>query len=335
MGYYWSRQPPLREAWICMRQARNAFHMKNRKEKIPRSEASKQITIDYRWITQFRVIALATALIVCVYTIYTLASPSQLIILRQQPWELSFILRHFLIDVFAIELVTTSLLFYTIRKYADWMGWQKLTFNADRVGRYLLGFLPLFLSIFFLINPITQTIRYWWNYYPVWNADIYNRDYFYSLTLYLRYLIPIILLGYGIIIANLIRCFQRHDALESERTVTKETPELYLEAYDEKGEKQLSVSEILWIEVDNRRYFAVCERGKYRLRKKLNELEQQLKDEHFYRINRAVLVNWRAVDNCSFWENEKYILRLQNGQEFVMPRIRWVRIKEQLKIVDT
>jgi len=280
-------------------------------------------------MTHWRVIVLATALIVCVYTIYTLASPSLLSEQQEQEWRMGFIIRHFFIDIFAIELITTTLLFFAVRTYANWLGWNRLELNAQRISRYLLGFLPLFLSIFFLINPITQSIRYWWNYYPDWHADIYYAEYFYSLPLYLRYLIPIFLLGYGALTYNLIRSFNlQQNLLEAP---VKETPEIFLEVYDEKGEKRLPLSSIWWIEVEQRRYFAVGEQGRFRLRKKLNELEIQLADKSFFRINRAVLVNWQVVDNCSFWENEKYILRLQNGQEFVMPRQRWVKIKERLK----
>lgn len=312
-----------------MREAGNAFHMKDIEEEVPAPSTSKHIRIDYRWITQWRVIVLATALIVCIYTIYTLASPSLLIEQQKQEWKLGFIVRHFFIDIFAIELVTTSLLFFAIWIHANWLGWNQLELNAQRISRYLLGFLPLFLTIFFLINPITQSIRYWWNYYPNWHADIYYAEYFYSLPLYLRYLIPIFLLGYGVLIYNLIRSFNLQQSTVLDQV--KETPEIYLEAYDEKGEKRLPLSSIWWIEVEQRRYFAAGKQGRFRLRQKLNELELQLQDHGFFRINRAVLVNWQAVDNCSFWENEKYILRLRNGQEFVMPRQRWVKIKEQLK----
>lgn len=312
-----------------MREAGNAFHMKEREEESPTPSTSQHIRIDYTWMTQWRVIVLATAMIVCVYTIYTLASPSLLSEQQEQDWRLGFIIRHFFIDIFAIELITTSLLFFAIRIYANWLGWDQIDLNAQRVGRYLLGFLPLFLCIFFLINPITQTIRYWWNYYPDWHADIYYAEYFYSLPLYLRYLIPIFLLGYGALTYNLIRSFNLQQNLPEAQA--KATPEIFLEAYDEKGEKRLPLSSIWWIEVEQRRYFAVGEQGRFRLRQKLNELEEQLQDRSFFRINRAVLVNWQVVDNCSFWENEKYILRLQNGQEFVMPRQRWVKIKEQLK----
>ncbi|MBX2875153.1 MAG: LytTR family transcriptional regulator [Saprospiraceae bacterium] len=312
-----------------MREAGNAFHMKERKEGAPLPKTSQHIQLDYRWMTQRRVIVLATASIVCIYTIYTLASPSLLSEQQEQEWRLGFIVRHFFIDIFEIELITTSLLFYAIRIYANWLGWNQLNLNAQRIGRYLLGFLPLFLCIFFLINPITQTIRYWWNYYPDWHADIYYAEYYYSLPLYLRYLIPIFLLGYGALTYNLIRSFNlQQNLLEAQ---AKGTPEIYLEVYDEKGEKRLPLSSIWWIEVEQRRYFAVGEQGRFRLRQKLNALETQLADKAFFRINRAVLVNWQAVDNCSFWENEKYILRLQNGKEFVMPRQRWVKIKEQLK----
>ncbi len=312
-----------------MREAGNAYDMKERKEGLPLLSSDKRIRIDYRWMTQWKAIVLATALIVCVYTIYTLASPSLLSSQLEQEWKFGFILRHFFIDIFAIELITTTILFHAIRWYANRLAWHQLELSPKRIGRYLLEFLPLFLCIFFLINPITQTIRYWWNYYPNWHADIYYAEYFYSLPLYLRYLIPIFLLGYGVLVYNLIRSFNLQQSTVLDQV--KESPEIYLEAYDEKGEKRLPLSNIWWIEVEQRRYFAVGKQGRFRLRKKLNELELQLQDHGFFRINRAVLVNWQAVDNCSFWENEKYILRLQDGKEFVMPRQRWVRIKEQLK----
>ena len=59
-------------------------------------------------------------------------------------------------------------------------------------------------------------------------------------------------------------------------------------------------------------------------------LEKEL-DQNFISINRSTLINLAYFKDYSFWENEKYIIRMTDGQEFNSTRERLKLLKVRLK----
>ncbi|MBX2966344.1 MAG: LytTR family transcriptional regulator [Cyclobacteriaceae bacterium] len=49
----------------------------------------------------------------------------------------------------------------------------------------------------------------------------------------------------------------------------------------------------------------------------------------FFRVNRGVIINLNYLKNYSYWENNKYILRLNNGKEFTSSRERIKNLKSK------
>ncbi len=97
------------------------------------------------------------------------------------------------------------------------------------------------------------------------------------------------------------------------------------------GEIPLSLTKVLWFEKKGRSYFVNSNENEFQIASNLSTLEESLCNKHFARINRAVIVNVSAVKNYSHWENEKYILKLISGQEFVVTRKRIVALKSMFK----
>ena len=66
--------------------------------------------------------------------------------------------------------------------------------------------------------------------------------------------------------------------------------------------------------------------------KTLSELEEILVPKGFLRINRSVIINRAYVHNYSFWEYDKFILRMKDEAitEFIVSRDRMKQIKGQL-----
>ncbi len=107
-------------------------------------------------------------------------------------------------------------------------------------------------------------------------------------------------------------------------------------ATDDFGEVFLDTAKIQWIERVDRKTFASTESDRYRLKENITEIEEKLDPEVFIRINRSVIVNLENVLNYSFWENDKYVLRIKDSEkEFVMSRDRLNKIKGKLLNLQT
>lgn len=67
----------------------------------------------------------------------------------------------------------------------------------------------------------------------------------------------------------------------------------------------------------------------YLIRKTIKELEPVLEPFGFIKVNRKALANKRFLHNYSYWEYDKFILRMQDEDhtEFIVSRERMKRIK--------
>ena len=102
-------------------------------------------------------------------------------------------------------------------------------------------------------------------------------------------------------------------------------------AQDEFGELFLEVSQIIWIQRSDRKTFAKTSSKEYLLRENISELEEKLDAYRFVRVNRGVIVNLSYLLNYSFWENDKYVVRIKGySKEFIMSRQRLNKVKDRL-----
>ena len=239
-------------------------------------------------------------------------------------------LQFILLDQFLIECISVAIIFQLIRIYAGIIRLDELRLGVKEIILYELKFLPILLVSFFFFAPFTLTVRFLYHMLPDPNWDIYFSDYFYSFKLYFNYLTPVLLVGYTIINVNLIYQYNlqlgetKRDLDKSKKTKVKGR----LWASDDFGELFLDVEKILWIEREDRKSFAKTDTDRYRLKENITELEEKLDPNKFIRISRSVIVNLEYVNNYSFWENDKYVVRMkENDKEFVMSRERLNKVK--------
>ena len=94
------------------------------------------------------------------------------------------------------------------------------------------------------------------------------------------------------------------------------------------GERGIELENIIYVQTDRRmNVFHVSEDDKevqYRLYKKLDEIEGALLPYGFVRCHRSYLINLRYVDKVS-----NYLLTLNTGETFTIPRARYRCVKEQ------
>ncbi|SHG71918.1 LytTR family DNA-binding domain-containing protein [Flagellimonas flava] len=130
--------------------------------------------------------------------------------------------------------------------------------------------------------------------------------------------------AYGFIAFHLNSYLQR-------RYLKKHPLQKTIEVHD--GIKSLTIilGDIQWAEKIGKKYFLFSKAGRFKVDKNLQELETLLPGSNFKRINRSAIVNINEIAGFSFWENEKYVLKLNNGKEFVMTRKRLNELKNDIQ----
>ena len=111
---------------------------------------------------------------------------------------------------------------------------------------------------------------------------------------------------------------------------------VHLEVINGQGMKLINLDDIQWFQKEGKSYHAFTAKGNYRVRQNMTELEESLPRGRFFRINRAVIINMDAMNNYSFWENHKYIIRMKDEQktEFTISRNRLREMKESFNVFE-
>ncbi|WP_221622267.1 LytTR family DNA-binding domain-containing protein [Larkinella rosea] len=222
---------------------------------------------------------------------------------------------------------------------------KRLELTPRNILRYEIKILPVMLVAFFLFNPLTQTVRYLLVEFPNYDLEFYLDKYIqgtYSVRLYFIYLIPVMIIGYGSVNGSLLI-----DILEQrrQRKRTNETPDpfqsltpqpgaflTHLKGKNSFGETIIAVQDCFWFETEDRYYYAIHPTGRFSITKTMNELEQELNPELFFRTKRNCIINLSFVASYAYWENGKYSIRMQtpNNDETDMPRARLQEFKNRL-----
>lgn len=90
------------------------------------------------------------------------------------------------------------------------------------------------------------------------------------------------------------------------------------------GDRKLRVEDIMYIETSRHKNLFHTTDGIYSIYKKLNEIEDDLKEFGFLRIHQSFLVNMRYIQKIS-----SYVLTLKNGKELSVPKARYQEVKRK------
>ncbi|WP_421764275.1 LytTR family DNA-binding domain-containing protein [Ekhidna sp.] len=292
------------------------------------------LSINYDLLKNWKAVIGTSVTVVLIYQVLVYFHPENLGWTESKYFSWSNLFQFVVIDQMMIECITVTIIFFLIRKYAQIFSLDQLKLRPKELLLYELKFLPILLVAFFVFAPFTLTVRFLYHTLPDPNLQEYFTEYFYSAQLYIVYLFPSLLFGYGILNVNLIVLYNQQ-LNETKTNLIKEKNRKKKErlwASDEFGEVFLDVERIRWAVRADRKTFAITESEKYRLKENISQLEEMLNPEQFLRINRSTIVNLEWVLNYSFWENDKYILRMKDDDqtEFVMSRDRLNKIKARL-----
>lgn len=262
------------------------------------------------------------------------------------------------------ELCTLFVVIFLINAWHKWLNLTVINNDWRSIGRYELRFVPILAFSFWIFDPITQTVRFITEEFPNYYFSVYEHDYIlgtYTWAMYFVYLLPVLLLGYIALNISLLSDYliQRREAQElaeaeaarasqkalelhaifTPKPVTPSAFLSYLKGKNASGELDFPVNDVYYFTIEDRFYYAELVKGRYLVSKTLNELETELDPTQFFRIKRDYIVNRQAVLNYAYWENGKYIVRLNTPDQYniVVPRARMHEFREWLqgRYVDT
>ena len=284
-----------------------------------------QIKVGYHRILNFKVVIATTLASVLFINAFIYFSPLNSGWWHSSQFSVVNLLRFLFIDQTLVELVTVFILVLLIKVYAEQLLPEKLVLNKRSILKYELLFLPISFLAFFVFNPFTQTLRFLIDYFPHWNWAIYFDEYFYSIELYLIYLPISLQQTYIIVNYNLFKAISQSKLLLS---TAREFSSV--EANTPTGKRMIPISDIIYCKRLNRKSWLFTANDSYKVLKSISELEQILGTE-FIRINRSTIVKMADIESYAFWENDKYVVKMNNGLDFTMSRERLNKIKSKLR----
>lgn len=305
--------------------------------------AVERFPLTFRSTRRPLVVVLVTFLGVLLFHLITLqrGGGGEFGVVQRSGWlgYLRYLLGYYLL----LELVSVAILMAFLRGYTRVLRIRSAEASARGILRFQAQVIPALLLSIVVFAPVTNALRYLLTYYPNYAWNTYFPEYFFTPYMYLNYLVPILVFGLGLLNFNLLLDYsdwnrRRFETLAADREPAPTAPTgthlQTLDVQDEQGQTLLPVDEVLFFEVEAKTYFAHTQGRAYQHRKTLADLEAELDPTQFFRVNRSVIVNLKYFKNFSYWEHDKYILRLVDGRtEFVMQRARLRELKQRLKRV--
>jgi len=228
-----------------------------------------------------------------------------------------------LVDQFLIESVSVALLFASVVAYSRIFSIRRVDVDGPGILRHFLRFVPLALGVFFIINPVTQTLRFLFRHAGAYDWDVYRDVYLLDPSLYLTYtgvLAPLLVLGLGL---DLITRLRERASDSSVTGPAPDRPEATVVGATVGGfEKLLSCRDVSCFGVDDRVYHAVTDEGVCRIHETLSDLEERLDPAVFVRIRRSTIINLEFVESYAHWKGGRYVVRMRGAGdvEHVIPR---------------
>lgn len=94
---------------------------------------------------------------------------------------------------------------------------------------------------------------------------------------------------------------------------------------------EIPISDVFYIEGVDNKVFIYCEKQVYETRQKLYELEEALKEKHFLRVSKSVLLNLMKIESIKSSLNGRFTAVLQIGEQIIISRKYVPELKKALK----
>ncbi len=296
----------------------------------------QHISLTYRHTRSFKNIVIAMLYGVAFYQLINLLRPNHGELKPLFEGNYSAYFKDLATFYFLFEPITVFIFFQLLHLYVKLFKLDKIHSDKRSLFVYLIKLLPLIFGSIFVFGPITNGIRYVCLHYPEWTWNEYFPEYFFTATMYQKYLVPLfffgyLYLGYDLFLDYVDWTKSRVKEKYINPIIEQNKYRKQVEAIDNQGDTILKVADVQYFEVENKSYLAFTKIGSFRINLTISELEEELDPKQFFRVNRSQIINLMYFKNYSFWENDKYIVRLNDCKtEFVMQRTRMKDLKGRL-----
>ncbi len=99
----------------------------------------------------------------------------------------------------------------------------------------------------------------------------------------------------------------------------------------EGAQYEIPVSDVFYMEGVDNKVFIYCEKQVYETRQRLYELEEVLKEKHFLRVSKSVLLNLMKVESIKASLNGRFIAVIQRREQIIVSRKYAPELKKALK----
>ncbi|MEX0291301.1 MAG: LytR/AlgR family response regulator transcription factor [Flavobacteriaceae bacterium] len=295
----------------------------------------KRTEVSYTFFRNTKVLLIAAITVGLLQIIGFVIYKGQFELLSRTFTDASLFLRRFVVDRILVDAVSVLILF----SLTSWLG----KFIAPRYPdsrrdwvKFNFRYLFLVLISLGLFVPLAIVLRHYWRNGLSLEAARLVSNFRHFGRVYLQSAIPLILVGHVAFNINLL--FKRSNARSQsgKKEMDRRQPD-HLEVINENGNTLIQLTEIYWIERKLRTCWVRTKEKSYRVRKTLKELEEIMLPSGFIRINRSAIVNRNYIHNYSYWEYDKFILRMEDEEntEFIVSRERMKHIKDKLSTGST
>lgn len=126
------------------------------------------------------------------------------------------------------------------------------------------------------------------------------------------------------LIAHEISIDEQADLILSERDMFHRD---YISGKDKDSILVIKRADIVFFQAIGNDVYCITEEGRYKVEKKLYQLESMLFQYSFIRVNKSYIVNILKIDEIIPWIGSKYILKMENGDEVDVTRTYYPSFK--------
>ena len=127
-----------------------------------------------------------------------------------------------------------------------------------------------------------------------------------------------------------IRC---HEMTEEVREIVAfvKTRQGQLTGIQEGKQFEIAVSDLAYVEAVDNKVFLYTQKQGYETRQKLYELEELLREKHFLRVSKSLLLNLMKVQSIRPAMNGRMMAVLRGGEEIIITRKYVAELKKALR----
>ncbi|MBO7340786.1 MAG: LytTR family transcriptional regulator DNA-binding domain-containing protein [Lachnospiraceae bacterium] len=127
-----------------------------------------------------------------------------------------------------------------------------------------------------------------------------------------------------------IHCHEMTDEVREIVAFVK-TRQGQLTGIQEGNQFEIAVTDVVYVEAVDNKVFLYTQKQVYETRQKLYELEELLREKHFLRVSKSLLLNLMKVQSIKPAMNGRMLAVLKSGDEIIITRKYVAELKKALR----